>query len=91
MSRQAKMLENMLRKLLVDQRLSRSVVMQQEEWTQNSTRKPPRWAAGKRWEDGQPGTVGLTLRTSISASTCGKVEGLDVTLDDPAGFADGSW
>ena len=33
----------------------------------------------------------LTLGTSISTSTCDKVRGLDVTLDNPAGFADGSW
>ena len=34
--------------------------------------------------------LSLTLGTSTLASICGKVEGLDVTLDDPAGFADGS-
>ena len=67
------------------------MVVEQEEWTQSSTKKPPRGAAGKRWKDGQPGTVGLTFKTSTSASTCGKVKGLDVTLNDPAGFADGSW
>ena len=91
MSRQAEMLEHMLRRLLTDQCPSRSMVVEQGKWTQSSTRKPPRKAAGKRWKDGQPGTVGLTLRTSTSALTCGKVEGLDVTLDDLAGFADGSW
>ena len=34
--------------------------------------------------------TGLTLGTSTLASIYGKVEGLDVTLDDLAGFADGS-
>ena len=33
---------------------------------------------------------GLTLGTSTLASTCGKVEGLDVTLNNSAGFADRS-
>ena len=32
--------------------------------------------------------LGLTLETSTLASTCDKIEGLEVTLDDPAGFAD---
>ena len=32
----------------------------------------------------------LTLGTSTLPSTCDKVESLDVTLDNPAGFADGS-
>ena len=91
MSRRVEMLEQMLRKLLANQRLSRLVVVEQEKWTQNSTKKPPREAAGKQWENGQPDTVGLTLKTSISASTCSKVKGLDVTLDDLAGFADGFW
>ena len=91
MSRRAEMLEHMLKRLLADQRLSRSVMVKREEWTQSSTKKPPRGAAGKQWEDGQLGMIDLTFRTSISASTCGKVEGLDVTLDDPAGFADRFW
>ena len=45
--------------------------------------------------DGQPGTAGLTIRTSTSSFNLGrsqssrlsgnaKEEGLDVTLDDPA-------
>ena len=91
MSCWAKMLEQMLRRLLTDQRLSRLVVVKQEEWTQSSSRKSLRGAVGKWWKEGKPGTVGLTLRTSISVSTCGKVEGLDVTLDNPADFTDGSW
>ena len=32
----------------------------------------------------------LTFEMSTLASTCGKVESLDVTLDDSAGFANGS-
>ena len=80
MNRQAEMLEHILRRLLANQCFSRLVVVEREEWTQSSTRKSPRRARGRQWENGQPGTVGLTLRTSTSALTCGKVEGLDVTL-----------
>ena len=61
------------------------------EVNSNSTRKPLVGATSEvvrgtaNWMQS-----GLTLGTSILASTCGKVEGLDVTLDGPAGFADGS-
>ena len=48
MSRWAEMHKHMLRRLLVDQRLSRLVVMEQKKWTQSFTRKPLRGAAGKR-------------------------------------------
>ena len=91
MSRQAEMLEQMLRRLLADQRLSRLVVVEREEWTQalpGSHREEPR-VSGERMAS--RARQSLTLGTSTSTSTCGKVEGLDVTLDNPAGFADGSW
>ena len=91
MNSQTEMLEHMLRRLLANQCLSRSVVVGQEEWTQalpGSQREEP-WVSGERmasrvWQS-------LTLGTSTSTSNCGKVEDLDVTLDDPASFADKSW
>ena len=91
MSSQAEMLEHILKKLLVDQRLSRSVVVEWEEWTQalpESHQEEPQ-VSGERMAS--RARQSLTLGTSISTSTCGKVEGLNVTLDNPASFADGSW
>ena len=67
------------------------MVVKQEEWTQTllkSNQKEPQLSsksmASQTWQS-------LTLATSISTSTYGKVEDLDVTLDNPAGFADRSW
>ena len=84
------MLEQMLGKLLADQRLSRSVMVKQEEWIQalpGSHQEEPQVngerMASREWQS-------LTLGTSTSISTCGKVESLDITLDDPAGFAEES-
>ena len=91
MSSQAEMLEHMLRRLLADQRLSRSVVVEREEWTQalpESHWEEPRVNGDKM---ASPARQSLTLGTSTSTSTYDKVEGLDVTLDNPAGFADRSW
>ena len=84
------MLEHMLRRLLADQHLSRLVVVEKEEWTQA--------LPGSYWEEPQVSgekmasrvRQSLTLGTSTSTSIYGKVEGLDVKLNDPAGFADGS-
>ena len=67
----------------------------------SSTRKPPKRAASKRWEDSQPGMASLILGMSISALIYvsykaiaqwqTKVEGLDMTLDNPADYADTFW
>ena len=38
----------MLKKLLLNQYFSRSVMVEQKEWTQSSTRKLPREAVGKQ-------------------------------------------
>ena len=35
--------------------------------------------------------VGLTFSMSTSASTCGKIRGLDMILDNSASFAGGFW
>ena len=84
------MLKQMLRRLLADQRLSRLLVVEQKKWTQalprNHQEKP--WINDER----KTSRAGQSLphETSISTSTCDKVEGLDITLDYPAGFADGS-
>ena len=91
MSSQAEMLEQMLKKLLANQRLSRLVVVEQEEWTQalpGSQRKEPRVSGEKMASRARHS---LILETSTSTSTYDKVGGLDVTLDNPAGFADRSW
>ena len=85
------MLEYMFRRLLADQRLSRSVVVKQEEWTQalpESHQENP-WVSGEKMAS--RAQQSLTLGTSTSISTCGKVKDLDLTLDNPAGFADKSW
>ena len=85
------MLEHMLRRLPADQRLCRLVVVKQEEWIQalpESHQEEPR-VSGERIAS--RARQSLTLGTSTSTPTCGKVEGLDVTLDNPAGFADGTW
>ena len=90
MSTQAEMLEHIFRRLLADQRLSRSIVVEQEEWTQALPRshwEEPR-VSGKRMAS--RARQSLTLGTSTSTLTCGKIKSLDVTLDGPAGFADGS-
>ena len=90
MSSQAEMLEHMLTRLLANQCLSRLMVVGQEEWTQallGSHREELR-VSGERMASRAQHS--LTLGTSTSTSTCDKVGGLDVTLDDPAGFADGS-
>ena len=74
----AKMLEHKLRRLLADQRLFRSVVVEQEEWTQalpKNHREEP-WVSGERMASWA--RQSLTLETSTSTSTCDKVEDLDV-------------
>ena len=85
------MLEHMLRRLLADQRLSRLVVIEREKWTQvlrGSHQKEPQ-VSGE--SIASRARQSLTLGTSISTLTFGKIEGLDMTLDDPAGFADEFW
>ena len=91
MSSQAKMFEHMLRRLLANQRLSRSVVVEQEEWIQalpRSHQKEPQ-VNGKMMASRV--RQSLTLGTLTSTSIYDKVESLDVPLDDPTGFAVGSW
>ena len=91
MSSKTEMLEQMLKKLLADQHFSRLVVVEQEKWTQalqGSHWEEPRVSDEKMASWAQQN---LILGTSISISTCGKEKSLDVTLDDLAGFADGSW
>ena len=91
MSLQAEMFKHMLRRLLADQRISKLVVVEQEEWIWvllRSHLKEPRLSGERIASRAQQN---LTLRMSILISICGKVEGLDVTLDNPAGFADGFW
>ena len=83
--------EHILRRLLADQRPSRLVVVEQEEWTQallGSQQEEPRVSGEKMAGRAQQS---LTFGTLTSTLTYGKVESLDVTLDDPADFADGSW
>ena len=91
MSSQAEKLEHMLRKLLANQRFSRLVVMEQKKLTQTlpgSQQKELRVSDKKMASQARQNQ---TFGTSTSTSTYGKVEGLDVTLDDPAGIADRSW
>ena len=81
MSRQAEILEQMLGRLLIDQRFFKLVVVEEKKWTQSSIKKLLRGVVDKQWKDNQPGMVNLTFKTSILALTCAKIEGLDVTLD----------
>ena len=61
------------------------------EVNSSSTRKPLVGATSEVLRETADWTQsGLTLGTSTLASTCGKIEGLDVTLDNPADFADRS-
>ena len=62
----------------------------------SSTKKLPRWIAGKQWEDGQSGMANLIFGTLTSALTYinhkartqwqTKIEGLEVYLDNLAGL-----
>ena len=85
------MFEHILRRLFANQRLSRSVVVEQEKWTQalpGRQQEEPQVSSDRMASRAQQSR---TFGTSTSISTCDKVEGLDVTLDDPAGLVDGSW
>ena len=88
MSSQAEMLEHIFKRLLADQRLSRLVLEEQEEWTQTlpeSHQEELRISCEKIISQTRQS---LTLGTSTSTSTYGKVKSLDVTLDDLTDFAD---
>ena len=78
----------MLRKLFADQCLSRSVVVEREEWTQAQPRSHRKESRVSDDRMASRARQSLILGTSILTSTCDKVKGLNVTLDNSAGFAD---
>ena len=91
MSSQAEMFKHILRRLLADQRLSRLVVVEREECAQSLLESYQEELQVSGEKMASRARQSLTCGTSTSISTRDKVEGLDVTLDDTAGFTDESW
>ena len=90
---QAEILEHKLRKLIADQRLSRLVLVKQEDWTHALLRSHHEKlrVSGKRIASRARLAWLLGRQHQLQLMVNAKVKDLNVTLDNPADSADESW
>ena len=87
------MLKHKLKRLLTDQRLSRLVVVEHKEWTHallGSYQEELRVSGEKTASQARQAWL-LRRQHQLQHMANTKITGLDGTLDNLAGFADGSW